>query len=663
MPNNDTHRIIDAVALTGEDKLKGMVVRMVKKQKIKCRAAVLVVCAVILFGGCGIENDKAEEREKQKQNVQEESVLESNVKEKINFEAVPYFKNDYGSNTQLVDGWIYSYWSRRLCRYNPETMEEQVLYEALSPQDGSFCVEGDYIYFIDKPDVSFVGRVVGTLYRMRCDGSELTELVTELPLSEDAGYWVYYHYDMMVYEDILYLLPGVEGTEHAFFFQLNGENPAVQVGVEQTVYGKVREPYSDASFHNRYSKFPPLPYCLKHYGYGFVVNQKETGDSEGALYYYDLESVTAEQVRALDVAGRLAGPCTLTNDAIVYQDINSVWHTVELGKHAKEKTIGVLDCYYFDFWDEKGIYAVEREEDHLRVKRLGWDGEEETLHYWIRSSRLSTSVYGGYVRLLYSDGKYLYYDSMSGGDGVIDRILLEDGSAEPEQFAVYYDSPVKDISTRETISTTYRIDETGDAGEFSVTKVTLTEDTMGAAKINARLEELYAGQQEYMKEVEENVRELSFSELKSDYRWSSTLAEVSYTTSIDYLDDNYIGFCVSWYQYWDGAAHGIYGATHYVFDRESGEKLELADVMENTSEDICKIIAPYVEAVAEWGTDEQGWEYGILDEGRFYLTTEGVGIHFDVYEITCYAAGSQDVVVPYEKFLMKNNAEKRRNDR
>lgn len=85
--------------------------------------------------------------------------------------------------------------------------------------------------------------------------------------------------------------------------------------------------------------------------------------------------------------------------------------------------------------------------------------------------------------------------------------------------------------------------------------------------------------------------------------------------------------------------------------------------MENTSEDICKIIAPYVEAVAEWGTDEQGWEYGILDEGRFYLTTEGVGIHFDVYEITCYAAGSQDVVVPYEKFLMKSNAEKRRNDR
>lgn len=612
-------------------------------QKIKWIAAVLLVCSCAVFSGFGAVSEKVEEE---------------SGREKTDFDAVPYFKDDYGSDTQLVDGWLYSYWSRSLCRYNPDTMEEQVLYEALSPQDGCFCVEDGYIYFIEKPAISFLGKVTGTLYRMKCDGSELIKLVAELPLSEENSYGAYYHYDLIVYDDILYLLPGQAGTEQALFFRLNGGGRPQQLEAEETVYGKVAEPYSDACFCYSYASFPSLPYCLKHYGYGFVT------DSEENLYYYDADSGVSEQITVLNEAdGERFGQCVLTNDSIVYRDADSIWHAVNLGNNPENRTIGKLDCYSFDFWDEKGLYLVEREDDHLKVQRLGWDGEEETLYYWIRNSSLSTSVYGDYVRLIYSDGKYLYYDGMNEGDGVVYRITLEDeeNSAEPELFAVYYDSPVKDISIRETISTTYQIDETGDSGKFSMTTVYLTEDTSGAEKINVQLEDIYAAQQEYIEEVKGEVRDLAFSEYKADWRWSSTLAEISYTASVDYLDEKYIGFCVSWYQYWDGAAHGIYGATYYVFDRELGKKLELTDVVDNTPEDACRIIAPYVEAVADWGTEEAGWERSILDDGRFFLTGEGVGIHFDVYEITCYAAGSQDIIVPYEKFRMKNAPDREKN--
>ena len=32
--------------------------------------------------------------------------------------SVPYFRDDAGLNTQVVEGYLYGYWDRRLCRYD-----------------------------------------------------------------------------------------------------------------------------------------------------------------------------------------------------------------------------------------------------------------------------------------------------------------------------------------------------------------------------------------------------------------------------------------------------------------------------------------------------------------------------------------------------------------
>lgn len=640
-------------------------------QRIKGVVVFLAVWVVFLLAGCGTGAEQtvsgvvgcgteaertvpeaARSGTEKEQTVQEAGSREA-VQNQVKFEAVPYFKKEFGSNTQLADGYLYSYWSRRLCRYDLDTLEEEVLYEALSPQDGSFCVADGYIYFLEKPEITFLGAVTGTLYRMRCDGSELTELVTGLILSDGDGYGSYYYYDLWVYDDILYLLPKGYGIDKARFFRLHEDKSIEPLGVEDTIYGKLREPYTDAFFYYQECKdFPPLPYCLEYYGYGFVV------DDENHLYYYDVESGYAEQISVLAELGEQAyNGYYLTNDRILYRDVNAVWYAVSLGDDTKLRTIGTLDCYSFSFWDEKGIYYVKREDDHLTVRRLGWDGGEETLYYWVRNSRLSTSIYGGcYFNLCYSDGEYLYYDGMDAGDGVIYRMPLEKDRSdeEPQLVAVYYDSPVKDISIRDTVYTTYQVNETGDKGEFSITSVYLTEETEGARKINAWLEDIYAEEREYIEGWKQDVRKEAFS---GNRKWSNTLIDVSYSTVIDYLDENYIGFCVSWYQYYNGAAHGNYGETHYVFDRKLGKRLDITDVVKDTPEETCKIIVPYVESVAEWGTDSEGWEKTILEQGRFYLTQEGIGIHFDVYEITCYASGSQDIIVPYEEFQMREETD------
>ena len=314
--------------------------------------------------------------------------------------------------------------------------------------------------------------------------------------------------------------------------------------------------------------------------------------------------------------------------------------------------IGKLDCYGIDFWDEKGIYVVDQEygADSFGVTRLGWDGKREVLHYWLRRPRLGVSVYGDYLDVMYSDGDFLYYDRLDQGDGIICRVALEGDEDSATKIHVYYDSPVKGISVAESFDTIFTAEQSGAEGSFSMTKVYLTEDTKTAGRINGFLEELYTGESEYMEELMEEVRATVSSEWTGDGWVSGTIVEYSTNCSINYIDEQYIGFELYWYQYFQGAAHGIYGSTEYLFSRSTGERLGITDVVKNTEAEICAIIAPYVEAKAEWGTDDEGWESILLEEERIFLTQEGIGIHFDVYEMTCYASGALDIIVPYEAF-------------
>lgn len=615
---------------------------------------ILCMCALMLgMTGCGNldVNTAAEGRHsgnrrdtREAAEISSQPLILKRKKEPViesEFGGVPYFRDDSGSNTQLSDGWLYGYWSRQLCRINVDTLETEVLYEAKSPQKGVFSIYDGYVYFLEQPNISYPEGGKANLLRVGCDGSNPELLAEKLDVSE------YLDYCMYIYDDILYLTVGCREAENYHFFRLSGDEGAKEISAGETLYGMLPEGYVDAS--EIYGNFPSLVYCVAHFGYAFV-----SGDT-GGLYRMDLESGKTEEFPLPENFS--FSNLILTNDAIVYKMGDNIWYSVDLDKPGRAAEIGELSqSYSMNFWDEKGIYYVNRMygEKKFSVERLGWDGEKETLNGWVRNPRLDTSVYGDYLNVLYSDGTYLYYDSLEEGDGVICRIPLEEKD-EAEQIFVYYDNPVKDISTRETFDTTFTVEDTGDIGSFSITKVYLTEETEAAEKINAFLEEQYCNEEAYVAALLDEVRDMAFSEWKSG--WSYTMTEYSLKVSIDYIDDNYIGFGISWYIYRNGAAHGMYGAAEYVFSRATGERLRITDVVKNSETEICAIIGPYVEAQAEWGTDEEGWEEIILEDGRFYLTAEGIGIHFDVYEMTCYASGSLDVIVPYEEFELQSPEE------
>lgn len=597
------------------------------------------------------EETEGEETGSSRRESGESEESDSKKARQVSFGSVPYFRDDSGSNTQLADGWIYGYWSRQLCRVNADTLESEVLFEADSPQAGFFSIYDGMIYFLEQKNISYPEGKKANLWRMECDGSgqELIAEEFDMPDGIMAG--------MEIYDDILYLLSRYADQEGNRYFRLKTDGSIEQISEAETLFGIVPVGWQDARMDYRFANLPNFVYCVRNYGYGFLCDEADD------LYRVIPETEETERIPLYDVESS-ANCLMLTNEALVYRDFYDTWYSADLDDLREITELGEMDCYDIAFWDEKGIYNIERTygDSSFSMERLNWNGKKETLDYGVTNPRLTNSVYGDYLSVLYSDGTYLYYDGLSGGDGAIFRTPLEKGAEsylesyeEAEQVFVYYDNPVMEISTRETFATTFTVEETGDKGEFSVTRVYLTEDTEAAAKINALLEEIYRSEEEYIDELMDDVREMAFSDW--DYGWDMTLVEDSLSASISYLDEDYIGISFFWYEYWSGAAHGQHGNVEYVFSRSSGEQILLTDIVENSEEEICAIIAPYVEAEAEWGTDEEGWERIILDEGRFYMTAEGIGIHFDTYELTCYASGGLDVVVPYELFDMRNPKE------
>lgn len=568
----------------------------------------------------------------------------------VRFGSVPYFKDDSGSNTQLADGWLYGYWSRKLCRINVETLESEVLFEANSPQEGYFSIYDGMIYFVEQRNISYLDGAKANLWRMACDGSRQELLAEDFVIGDGYEIGESALTDMEIFDDIVYLLTWDPDEVENKYFRLKEDGSAEEIPEEETLYGMVPEGFREACCVGyAYRGLRNLVYCVRNFGYAFICDEDED------LYRIILETGEKEYIPVKNVGSM--GGLTLTNEALVYRNAEK-WYAISLDDLQDVREIGVLDCYSMTFWDDKGIYDIERNYggDNFSVMRLNWNGERKTIDYWVQNPRLESSVYGDSLKVLYSDGDYLYYDNLLEGDGVICRIALDKDDPlayddEEERVFVYYEDPMKGVAAEETISSTFTAEATGARGEFSMTRVYLLGQSKADLKMNAYLEEIYKSEEDYNAELMDEVRHATLEDL---FGADLMMVENDLNMYVTFLDENYIGCSAYWYECWSGAAHGMHGCTEYVFRRSSGERVLLTDILENSPEEICAIIAPYVEAKAEWGTDEEGWEQIILEEGRFYLTTEGIGIRFDAYELTCYASGGLNVVVPYELFDIRD---------
>ena len=556
--------------------------------------------------------------------------------------SVPYFRDDAGKRAQAVDCYLYSYWNNRLCRYDRDTLEETVLYEAASSQSGSFCIWREYVYFIVVPNVNSVGKIHGYLYRVRCDGTEEAVCLTsvKMPGQYDRGDY-YRDFILDTYEDVLYLVGQRDDTEN-LYFRLNQDGSISRISESETLYGQLPEGYSGWRAANQ---IITLPYAMRNYGYVFIT------DEDDNLVRMDLESGEMESIGLHD-GHQSYNIAVITNDSVVargsVRGSEDNWYRASLDDIDETEEIGyVAGSSSFGFWDEDGIYFIKKSEDRATLTFMNWEGELVTLN-----NNFVRLAYSGadWREISYFDGDYYYYIASVNGDEEVRRLELKE-DAEPEKVADYYINPYRSITTRERFNYDWTDEYLHNRVAYEITEVHFTEDTAAFRRINAFLDDLYAEAIAATERSRDGLKE----EYDWEYyeKWGPDFLEFSDAANVSFIDENYVGICMDWYYYTQGAAHGMYGSVYYMFDRHTGERLYITDMVNNSPQEICDIIAPYVEAAASWGIDEEGWEADILEEGRFFLTKEGIGIHFDVYEIDSYAAGEREIIVPYSVFDMK----------
>lgn len=123
------------------------------------------------------------------------------------------------------------------------------------------------------------------------------------------------------------------------------------------------------------------------------------------------------------------------------------------------------------------------------------------------------------------------------------------------------------------------------------------------------------------------------------------------------MDSHVVSLCENFYEY-TGGAHGMNGISGSTFDVESGEKLQLNDILTDPQGFYDKALE-YIIAQVEENYGEalfQDYEETIRTDtfgetpASWYLDNTGIVIDYALYQIAPYAAGMPSVTLPYDEF-------------
>lgn len=139
--------------------------------------------------------------------------------------------------------------------------------------------------------------------------------------------------------------------------------------------------------------------------------------------------------------------------------------------------------------------------------------------------------------------------------------------------------------------------------------------------------------------------------------------------SIEYETDRYVSlyFGAEWYM--RGAAHGMHTTNTYIFDKKLQKLVDITDLFASGSGYLPFLSKySYDDLLAQSKLSGTGFLYdeqmlragteGTFDNFHLVLPTrDGLMIYFTEYQVAPYAAGPQQVVVPYEKLKPYINPE------
>ena len=213
--------------------------------------------------------------------------------------------------------------------------------------------------------------------------------------------------------------------------------------------------------------------------------------------------------------------------------------------------------------------------------------------------------------------------------------------------------------------------ESSDDGKYTVLYdghlegLLLSDDSKAKyPKLADKLYEIYKKEKEDMDEEFSTAIESAREEYKNGYLvgpYSDT-----YDAKIRRLDGKVLSFYEDYYKYANGP-HGVYCIFPHTIDIESGEELELGDIININEEKLKEILIKKIRESAEkinenpdecfYDLDETLSEYkmhttegdGVNPVYNWYLDNEGIHFYFEVYSIAAYAYGDTDVLIGYDE--------------
>lgn len=597
-------------------------------------------------------SEELTEMSKETTNVSEtEAVMENttSVTEEMTWE------ERHGGQVKEDENYLYLCSCFRIYKVDKASGATEVLWEQTGYKKqasmfdyGNALLIGDKLYFVEaKPTVdleenNYVLSVIGT------DGSDYQTLLTDIPI----GYAT-----LFLQDESLYII----NYEGELCYQLLEDGSLKQL--KEGTYEKMPQGYQCTSYENSGSYYLSAAESMERYGCIIAYDE-----------YYNLVQVKEDGTAVKMQADWVA---SLTEDWLLLVEYDEedilyrLWdgHTLEAKDYVTFpgetgwNIIGMDKEYIYYGYNEEIVDGIQ---NFVVEKRAIESGETERLFGLEDNSGTGMRYFGreyGMLEFSQEDKSFYYADADDYKMYVMKR-SLEDVENEEVLTPAFFDSLISEVGTTESYLERIFSDSQPEVLLMTIQteRLVVDEKFPGAAKINQFLQEAEEATISYGEETaarsEESVKETGLSPEEFSYAGIAEYSIDSAVSAVTYFDKNYFSFYQEEYIY-EGGAHGLPYRTGYVFDLQTGERLELKDIVANREEQLKEIITEYAEEYIN-RNPEIFWQDAVEIvreaagyESSFYLTEDGIVFYYEPYMISSYAAGFQEITIPYEAFEMK----------
>lgn len=267
------------------------------------------------------------------------------------------------------------------------------------------------------------------------------------------------------------------------------------------------------------------------------------------------------------------------------------------------------------------------------------------------------SLYGNF----YVTGNQAYCQQFKDYGVYLGEKTLEDAAGEEVTLLepVLFQSPIRELGHVEAQSETLKsADGSRELGSVYAERLVFDGENDAVEAMNQTMQELQASVLSAARTDAMNLdTEMSGDAAQPVYSMALT---IDGDNAITYLDDHYVCVRADGYEY-TGGAHGTPFRQYFVFDRETGVRLSLSDVVENPVEELqAKVGAAFRELAEKTNfafESPEDLEHTVADgisyESPFYLSETGVVFYYAPYEIASYAEGFPEVTIPYSELEIR----------